>query len=289
MKRAILTLIIILGLLMSYLIMNEVILKNHIFVKETYVYSEQLPDTFDGVRVVQFSDALISSEDDLVLLENLHTTLDEIKPDIIIFTGDLFAVSDISTSIQAKATELLSSLQPSIAKIAVLGDLDLPRDYETTYKQLGTSSPNEDNAVASAAHDVLTASQFTILKNERINLYHHSDEFITITGLTPLSTHTDTLVNALVKEEDTFSMLLMHEPTLAPFFLPKEIDLQLSGHCLGTAIHDDEHQTCAQYPAGTYHFADQLTLHVNEGLQPQVSSQNFFFGPTIHSFLLLKK
>ncbi len=46
---------------------------------------------------------------------------------------------------------------------------------------------------------------------------------------------------------------------------------------------------CSQFYSGTYHFADQLTLHVNRGLDRPNEISTLLNRPTIHSFLLIKQ
>ncbi|MBQ1769712.1 MAG: hypothetical protein IIZ99_03295, partial [Turicibacter sp.] len=63
------------------------------------------------------------------------------------------------------------------------------------------------------------------------------------------------------------------------------IEVQLSGHCRGLSTTSG----CSQFYSGTYHFADQLTLHVNRGLDRPNEISTLLNRPTIHSFLLIKQ
>ena len=273
MKKVMIILGTLCFLLATFFIINDVVLKNHVFVKETYIKDARIPESFDGVRVVQFSDALIETDDDVILLENLITKLDKIKPDILIFTGDLFVRDKVSSDVVEKVETLLSKIDVPIGKVAILGD----QDYV---------SPDEE----SLAETVLDSASFHVLANETLKLYNGSKDYLSIVGLTPLASHQTLTDSAINLKDDEFSILLMHEPTLAPLLADYPVDLQLSGHCLGSTTTDKtDYQACAQFTSGTYQFADQMTLHVNEGLQAKASRQTIFTQSTIHSFLLLKQ
>ncbi len=273
MKKVMIILGTLCFLLVSFFFINDVVLKDRIFVRETYIKDATIPTTFDGVRVVQFSDAKIASEDDLTTLENLIAALTKINPDILIFTGDLFGSAAPSDKLLTKTQDLLTSIQVPIAKVAVLGDQDL------------------ESKSTSLAQSVLESSHFSVLQNEVMTLHNGTHDAIQLVGLNPLETLTDLDELLAPVDHDLFSILLMHEPNLAPLMTEYPINLQLSGHCLGNqeTSANDAYRSCEQFTSGNYYFANELTLHVNEGLQAKASRQTLFIQPTIHSFLLLKE
>ena len=54
------------------------------------IKSSTIPSSFDGIRLIQFSDLNIDIEEDLILLEKSVNEINRLNADIIIFTGDLF-------------------------------------------------------------------------------------------------------------------------------------------------------------------------------------------------------
>ena len=57
-------------------------------INEYKVTSSSLPDSFHGVKVVQFSDIYFGNTVDIKYLENIVSSINSLKPDIVVFTGD---------------------------------------------------------------------------------------------------------------------------------------------------------------------------------------------------------
>lgn len=242
------------------------IVKYNIKVDETIIESQSIPSSFDGVRLVQLSDVLIRNEDDLKLVEKAVHEINHLEADIVLFTGDLFKEGAISSSLSSRLIEILSELNPSLAKLAVLGDQDLPQQEELT--------------------EILTSASFKILRNDSIELYNGSSEGVNFIGIDSLSSapQLDDLLSTLTNGEQ-FNVLLLHEPTLAAKSTDFPIELQISGHCQGLTTT----KGCSQFHQGVYRFADQLTLYVNSGLNRPNQLTTLLKRPTLHSFLLMKK
>ncbi len=242
------------------------ILKYSIKVDETIITSPNIPSSFDGVRLIQFNDLHIENEEDLMLLEKSVNEINRLEPDIILFTGDLFEEGAISSSLSSQTIEILSQLNNSLAKLAILGDKDMSQQEEIT--------------------NILTTASFKILRNESLELYNGSSEGINFIGMDSLSSLPDfsSLLEQSTNTND-FNILLVHEPTLAAKVTDYPIEVQLSGHCRGQSTTPD----CSQFYSGTYRFADQLTLQVNRGLNRTNNLSNLLTRPTLHSFLLIKQ
>ena len=95
------------------------IVKYNIKVDETIIQSASIPSSFDGVRLVQFSDVYIKNEDDLKLVEKAVNEINRLEADIVLFTGDLFKEGAINSNLSNQLIEILSQLNPSLAKLAV--------------------------------------------------------------------------------------------------------------------------------------------------------------------------
>lgn len=242
------------------------IVKYNIKVDETIIESKNIPISFDGVRLVQLSDVFIRNEDDLKLVEKAVHEINDLEADIVLFTGDLFKEGAISSNLSSRLIEILSELNPSLAKLAVLGDQDLLQQEELT--------------------QILTSASFKILRNDSIELYNGSSEGINFIGIDSLSNapQLDDLLSTLTNS-DQFNVLLLHEPTLAAKSTDFPIELQISGHCQGLATTTG----CSQFNQGIYRFADQLTLYVNSGLNRPNQLNSLLKRPTLHSFLLMRK
>lgn len=264
--------ITIAGLIVLFFFYSLCILKFSIKVDETIIKSPNIPITFDGSRLIQFSDTVIEDDEDLSVLEKAVTEINRLNPDIVIFTGDLFSKGAVSSSILTQTESLLTQIQGTISKIAILGDQDL--DHADTVIQ------------------TLSNAGFKVLQNESMGLYNGSSESITFIGVNSLTT-SPPLKSLLLNNSNlnTFNIMLLHEPTLAAMITDYPIELQLSGHCRGLSTTTDANNPnyCDQFYDGTYRFADQLTLHVNQGLNRPNQTMTLLKRPTIQSFLLIKE
>jgi len=241
-------------------------------VNEIFITSADVPDSFDGVRIVQISDLLVRGETCLDLLENVVNTINNILgPDIIIFTGNLFLSEGIP--FENRVTDLLSHLNANFVKIAVLGYHDLPH-YELI-------------------SNVLSTAEFRLLYNESFqvfNAFNHSPIGINVIGAAPTNDR-NTMEQLLEVHtvDDRFNLLLMSVPTFSTAAFEYPVHVQLSGHCLATQDTTRQLSPCFQFYNGTYQFADHFTLHVSPGLARFYTISGLFRQPSISSFLLIRR
>jgi len=235
---------------------------------EIFIRSADVPGPFDGIRIVQISDLLVRSETCLDLLENVVHTINNLDPEIIIFTGNLFLPEGIP--FENRVTDLLGQLDANLIQIAIFGYHDLPH-YELT-------------------SNVLRAANFEILNNESRQVYNQSPIGINVIGSSPTNDR-DTMEQLLEAHarNDRFNLLLMSVPTYSTSSLEHPIHAQLSGHCLATQDVTHETAPCFQFYNGTYQFADRFTLHVSPGLARFHTIPGLFRQPSIDSFLLIRQ
>jgi len=258
MKRFLLLSACLSTLIIGFYFYYSNILRHATSVSETFVSHQTVPATFDGIRIVHFSDVLIEDETDLLSLENAIHEINELNPDIVTFTGNLFVQSVVYRD---QTVELLSEINTTIGKVATLGFRD---DNETI--------------------EVLEAASFTILQSEAIPLFNGTIDSINVIGAHPNMAR-DQLESLLddFHIEGAFNVLLINEPTFASISPDFDIILQLSGFCLGSRRNS---ANCAQFHDGIYQFADIFTLNVNTGMSGGILSSITSRGPKIDSFLL---
>ena len=141
--------------------------KSHFFIKflmliiviicSLYFYAK-----YDGIKIVHFSDILYNSTFDLNDFKELVSNINKLKPDIIVYTGDLIYSKKISNSDKEKIIEYLSSLNASIGKYAIYGE----NDYNYSEYEY-----------------VITKSDFKLLSNSYEEIYYKTNEPIFIVGL----------------------------------------------------------------------------------------------------------
>ena len=132
------------------------------FKENEYVISDNdLPKSFDGVKILHFTDLLYSNEKDLNTLDNLMQKITLINPDIIVFTGNL--ISDkykVNEEEIKKINNFMQNIPYKIGKYAIYGNLD-----NTTYDL------------------IMENTNFQVLNNEVINIYNNSNDSINIVGI----------------------------------------------------------------------------------------------------------
>jgi len=96
-----------------------------VIVKEYRVESSKLPESFSGIKIVFFSDTLIGNTTFIDDIKEVVDNINLLNPDIVIFGGNL--VSDdykLSKKEISTLSEILNSIDVSIGKYSVKGDLD---------------------------------------------------------------------------------------------------------------------------------------------------------------------
>ena len=131
-----------------------------IFTKE-YVLYEDLPNSFDGIKILHFSDILYGSTIKEKEIESLKEEIQLVNPDMVFFTGNIV---DNKYALHEKDIKLLNdffqSIPYNIGKYAVQGNLD------------------------TATFDViLDNTDFIILDNELKKIYYDDQDYLNIIGL----------------------------------------------------------------------------------------------------------
>lgn len=228
--------------------------------------------------IVQLSDIEISKNYKPNNLKNVVEKVNQLNPDLIVFTGDLFS----NYALYKPTTEVityLSQLDASLGKYAIFGNNDhgggAVRQYENIMNQSG----------------------FTVLKNESQILQLASGETIYMTGLDDDLLGNSNIVDAFVNydKQSSLNLLLIHEPYLIDHLLDYPYDLALSGHTHGGQIDFPFIDTSLllsplenKYLSGLYSFDNQrqTTLYVNHGLGTSRLPLRFMVPPEITVFTL---
>lgn len=249
---------------MAYLIFGATEGKQHFQVKEVTIESKDIPQEFNGYRIVQLADIHAGSwANNTAPMQKAVNIINNLQPDLIVFTGDL--VNNLASELDA-FIPVFSQLKARQGVYSVLGN----HDY-STYIQWNTPQQQE------AQLDSLKAKQaqmgWTLLNNRHVKLYQQNDSIALIgvenSGRPPFPDHAQ-LNEAMQGTEGMFQILLSHDPShWRREVLPHtDIQLTLSGHthAMQTKLFGF---TPAQfvYPEndGLYQEGNQM-LYVNIGL-----------------------
>jgi len=273
-NKIILTIIITIIILISYSTMIE---PKFINIKEYKIESKLIPDSFHGTKIVQFSDIHYGTTINKKQLERITNKINELKPDIIVFTGDLLDKNiSLTQNTEEELTTYLSSLKCSLYKYAIFGDEDLDnKKYQ----------------------EIMTKSGFTILDNKSIPLYYKDTTPILIAGYNPTITKPNyTILTDFIDNQDPtnyFKLVLTHEPDSIDKFINYNPNIVLSGHSLGGSI-DLKFTKPLMLPTNsTKYFEDyqkikNTDLYISNGLGTTGLNARFLNPPSINLYRLYK-
>ena len=194
------------------------------------IFFKNLPNTFEGLRIVQLSDAhlgSLSGHEDKI--EAVVDRINDLNPDLIMFTGDM--VNNFSHEMSGWVP-IWKRLKASLGKFSILGN----HDYGS-YSKWPTPQAKKRNLL-----DIVRQEKemgFKVLLNEHHRIEKNGESII-IAGVenwgTPPFPQYGDLNKALdgVSDKD-FTILLSHDPDhWEQRILPdKRTELTLSGHTHG--------------------------------------------------------
>lgn len=198
----------------------------NIEVTETQIASERLPATFDGYRIVQFSDMHLETLYSRPFAQKVVDEINRLQPHIILFTGDM---------VNRKATELLryndilSQLKARDGVYTVMGN----HDYGDFVKW---ESEAARVANLDQLQDIFEQMGWKLLNNASCYIHHDNDSIAIIGvenwGEPPFQQYGDLHRAYPSLQDSTFKVLLSHNPRhwRAEVVPQSNIDLMLAGH-----------------------------------------------------------
>jgi uncharacterized protein len=235
-----------------------------------------LPSGFDGVRIIQFSDTHIGFQYKMEQLEQLISQINDLNPDMIVFTGDLLDDPRHFTQ-KNKLISMLSNLDAPLGKFAVYGNHDHGGYGSDLYKQ------------------IMEQSGFSLLLNTSANIKLLDGSSIWIAGIDDAMLGKPDL-NATMANipSNSYTILLSHAPDKADEAADHQIQLQLSGHSHGGQIQIPFYGPLVtppfaeKYVEGFYTAGrkNSLTLYVNRGLGTTRLPFRFLSQPELAIFTL---
>lgn len=205
-------LLVFLLLIISLVIYARFINTSGFKVVEQAISIANLPQSFEDFKIIQFSDLLLGSTKDEDDLENIITQINELRPDIIVFTGDLiYKDYEISDEEVEEVKNYLSQLDCTLYKYAVIGD--------------------NDNANLDLYKEIINDSGFILLDDQSNYIFYGDILPIKLTGITNIDKLTTALY--IADELDTiYNIVLTHEPDNIEAIAEHDVDLVLAGHSL---------------------------------------------------------
>ncbi|MBQ2639456.1 MAG: metallophosphoesterase [Bacilli bacterium] len=249
----------------------------HTVVREYRINSNKIPDSFNGVKIVQFSDIHFGTTIGNKELNTVIKLINSRKPDIVVFTGDLIDKNYKLSSIeQEKIINSFKKINSSIGKYAAIGDED-KEAFSTIFNQ----------------------SDFTILNNSYDLVYKDNNDPILIVGLNKtINTDTDEAYKYFSEANHNskiYTISLVHEPDFIDEIQSKyNNDLFLAGHSHNGQIRIPYLGTIptkkgARKYYNEHYKLNKADLYVSSGIGTNGSGIRLFTHPSINLFRLSNK
>lgn len=211
--------------------------------------STRLPLDLEGLRIIHVTDLHVSPSLPPVFVDKLVKSINELKADMVVFTGDIL------DSFREKHERELKSLGNIKSR---LGTYYVPGNHEYYW--------NGPNAIQ-AFRDI----GFHVLLNRAENIAVGSSTLQMIGIPDPAAAHfqqegPDFQKVAAQLHQDSFKILLSHQPSLAAKSEAIGVDIQLSGHTHGGQFFPWNWLIVffERYAKGLYRIG-KLQLYVNQG------------------------
>ncbi|MBQ3511848.1 MAG: metallophosphoesterase [Bacilli bacterium] len=265
---------IIIGFIVFYLYTTFVSARI-ISVHEERIINKKIPDSFNGLKIVQFSDLHFGTTFFEKEVKDVVNKINLRKPDIVVFTGDLIDKDySISTNDQEKLIKQLKKIDASLGKYAIYGEED-NNTFETIMRQ----------------------SEFEILDNSYDVIYNNSDDPLLLVGLNTKDGQLNIDDGFAYFKEPThnanaYTITLLHKPDITDQVLDNfSSDLFLSGHShngyivvpfVGGIYKNSE----AKKYNSPYYKLDDSELFISSGLGTNGPGFRLFCRPSINFFRL---
>ncbi len=211
---------------------------------------KNLPDDFNGIKIAQFSDLHAGPTIKRDFIQNVVNRINNLKTDIIVFTGDLV---DGSVENLQKDVEPLNQLEAPYGKYFVTGNHEYYFDalpWCDAIRDLGFEVLLNENRIINKQTGNITLAGVTDFAAGNHIEKHKSDPWQAIKGAEPEST----------------KILLAHQPRSIFDAAKAGYDLQISGHTHGGQLIPWQYLTrLAQPYMSGLHKHENTWIYVNQG------------------------
>lgn len=199
-------------------------------VRQVTIEFDDLPKAFDGYRIAQFTDVHLGSMKDELMLRAV-TAIDDMRPDLIVFTGD---IQNMGPDELPRFAQTLKRLKAKDGVMSVLGNHD--------YSHYVNVSPEEALRNERLTRDFETSVGWQLLLNDNRIVRRGSDSIVIAggenDGRPPFPAKADLKKAMRGIHAKSFVVMLQHDPSAwRRHILPlTNAQLTLSGHTHGGQI-----------------------------------------------------
>lgn len=242
-------------------------------VREYKIVNENL-SSFYGFKIVHFSDLLYGNGVDKKKLNKLVNMINDTKPDIVIFSGDLISnKTKITNELIELLTNNLKKINSNYGKFYVSGDID------KNNKSFNTIMSNSD---------------FIDIEDKYENIYSRENKKIFITGLDINKSLSNDVIEKLNLDEINYKILVSHYPDKVDEILKYNFDLVLCGHSLNgqikvPVIGKIYTPNNAKKYYDSYYKIDNTNIYISNGIGTHKINLRLFNTPSFNLYRLVDK
>jgi len=247
--------------------------------KEYTLYDSELPNGYDGLKIVHFSDIHYNRGISKNKITDIVSEINLINPDIVVFTGDLVDKEiELSDDDYDYLTSQFSEINAKYGKYMVLG--------------------NHDYFKKEIVIKVFEDSGFKYLENSYDILYNKNMEKIFIGGVGNVSYNLDNLDKMMEDYDDVkdsaYKIMLVHEPDISDNIISNyDVSLILGGHS-----HNGQVRLpfigAVYTPNGAKKYYDEFydlngtPLYISSGIGQSIINYRLFNKPSINFYRINK-
>jgi len=254
-------------------------------VKEYKIEIDNLPEEYHGLKIAHITDIHYDESINKKELEQVKDTINALKPDIIVFTGDIATYSLTNEEIE-EVSSIMSKMEASIGKYAIKGNHDYDfKKWELLFDNSGFTNLND-------TYEVIYKDENTpiVISGISTNLYGNKnikDKIEPIYDYLNIFSEGDINMPA-------YSILLLHEPDFIEEIDYNKFDMVLSGHShngqvrlpligaivtpIGSKKYYDE-----------YYRIDNTDLYISSGIGTTYLNVRLFNKPSFNFYRLMTK
>lgn len=278
MKKFLKWLFIITLIIISIIIYARYIGTLGLITKEYTIKDTNLPSDFDGLKIVHFSDLHYNRAINITKLNKVVKEINNINPDIVVFTGDLIDKdSNLTDNDYIELSNILNKINAKYGKYAILGNHDIGEYKDSVIK-------------------TYINSNFTFLDNDHDIIYSKNNERIFIGGISPITNNTSDINKTLNVENiaSDYKIILIHEPDLTDDIVKNyQVNLILAGHShngqirlpIIGAIYTPPY---AKKYYDEYYKIDNTNLYISSGIGVSTINYRLFNHPSINFYRINK-
>lgn len=190
-------------------------------VKEYKIAISSLPNEYHGLKIAHLSDFHYGETFKKQELEKVVETINSLKPDIIVFTGDI-STNGLNNKQIEEVSTLLSKMDASIGKYAIKGN----HDYK--FKKWSLLIENSGFIDLDDTFQIIYKNQTNPIMISGISTNLYGTKNIK-DKIEPIMTYLNSFTEEN-KEKPIYSILLLHEPDYIDKIDSSKFNLVLSGH-----------------------------------------------------------